>query len=158
MTVLKLLGAILILCVGGSCALGTVQYEKKRLRILDGWIDLIFYIRTRIDCYLMPLGEILVAGREEIPELYTHDGPATDLHAILRASVIYLDGDAKRLLESFVREIGSSYREEQVQRCDYYITALRTLREKYAAELPMRLRLSVTLSLCISLGTAVLLW
>lgn len=158
MTVLKLLGAILILGVGAICARGSVQYEKKRLRILDGWIDLIFYIRTHIDCYLMPLGEILAAGREEIPELYVHADAATDLHAILRASVIYLDGDAKRLLERFVREIGSSYREEQVHRCDYYITALRALREQYAAELPTRLRISVTLSLCVSLGTAVLLW
>jgi len=158
MIFLKLLGALLILGTGALCAHGAVRYEKKRLRVIDAWIDLIFYIRSRIDCYLMPLGEILAESRQTLPELCVPKGEATDLHAILHSSAIYLDGDAKRLLDGFVREIGSSYREEQVRRCDYYITALRTLREKSATELPMRMRLSATLSLCIALGTAILLW
>ncbi|MBQ8311217.1 MAG: hypothetical protein IJX80_09435 [Clostridia bacterium] len=158
MIALKLLGALLILGVGAICARGATQYEKKRIRVIDGWIDLIFYIRSKIDCYLMPLGEILAEGRQTLPEFCIPQNESTDLHAILRASAVYLDGDAKSLLESFVREIGNSYREEQVRRCDYYITALRNLREKSASELPMRLRLSVTISLCVALGAAVLLW
>ena len=53
---IKLLGALLVLSVGGFSAFGTVRYEKKRILVLDGWIDLILYIRSQIDCYLTPLG------------------------------------------------------------------------------------------------------
>ncbi len=155
---IKLFGILLILCVGGFSAVNAVRYEKRRINVMDGWLDLMFYIRGQIDCYLMPLNEILIGSDRKLLDACMSPHNATDLNAILHASAVYLDGDAKRLLESFVREIGSTYREEQVRRCDYYMTALRSQREKLSAELPMRLRLTVTLCICITLGTAILLW
>ena len=56
---LKFFGALLVLAVGIFAAFVSVQYEKKRLTVVDGWIDLILYIRGQIDCYLMPLDDIL---------------------------------------------------------------------------------------------------
>ncbi len=158
MVMFKIFGALLVLAVGGGAAVSAVRYEKCRLRVLDAWIDLIFYIRSQIDCYLKPIAEIL-SGEEcarLCAELAAED--AADLQAILRASELYLDGDVKRFLESFVREIGSVYREEQIKQCDYYIAVLRDARASVAAEHPARIRLSVALCICISLGTAILLW
>ena len=83
---------------------------------------------------------------------------AADLPAILKSSQIYLDGDAKRILESFVRQIGAGYREEQLKRCDFFVSSLRTQRERIATQLPMRVRLCATLCICIALATAILLW
>ncbi len=155
---IKLLGAALVLSVGVISAFGTVRYEKKRLSVLDGWIDLILYIRAQIDCYLTPLYEILSSSDPALMHACMSPEHETDLGAILRASSIYLDGNSKRLLESFIREIGSGYREEQVKLCDYYISALRTERAKVADELPTRMRLYAALCICVSLGTAILLW
>ncbi len=155
---IKLLGAVLILAVGGFAAYSTARYEKKRLSVLDGWIDLIVYIRAQIDCYLMPMDEILQNGDHTLLDACMSPTNATDLDAILRASSLYLDGEVKRLLEHFVRETGSTFREEQLRRCDYYVSALRTQRERLAAELPARRRLSTALCLCIAIGTAILLW
>lgn len=155
---MKLLGGLLILAVGGVAAYGTSKYERKRLAVLDGWIDLIVYIRSQIDCYLMPLNEILQCGDRTVLDACMSPANATDLGAILDASSLYLDGERLRLLKNFVQETGSSYREEQLRRCDYYITALRTQREKIASELPARRRLCVTLCLCVACGTAILLW
>ena len=59
---LKFLGALLIFAVGVFAAFVSVQYEKKRLSVVDGWIDLILYIRSQIDCYRMPLDDILSGG------------------------------------------------------------------------------------------------
>ncbi len=154
----KILGALLILSVGIFSAFVSVQYEKKRLSVVDGWIDLILYIRGQIDCYLMPLDDILSGGDRALFEACMSPENAADLPAILEASQIYLDGDAKRTLESFVREIGAGYREEQLKRCDYFIASLRAQREKIAAALPMRTRLCATLCVCIALATAILLW
>ena len=155
---LKFLGALLIVSVGAFAAFVSVQYEKKRLTVVDGWIDLILYIRGQIDCYLMPIGDILSGGDRALFEACMSPSNAADLPAILEASEIYLDGDGKRLIESFVREIGSGYREEQIKRCDFFISSLRAIREKIAAALPMRVRLCATLCICISLATAILLW
>ena len=155
---LKFLGALLILSVGIFAAFVSVQYEKKRLSVVDGWIDLILYIRVQIDCYLMPLGDILSGGDRALFEACMSPSNAADLPAILDASGIYLDGDAKRTLESFVREIGAGYREEQLKRCDFFISSLRTQRERIAAALPLRVRLCATLCVCIALATAILLW
>ena len=155
---LKFLGALLILSVGFFAAFLSVQYEKKRLTVVDGWIDLILYIRGQIDCYLMPLDEILSGGDRALFEACMSPSNAADLPAILNASGIYLDGDGKRLVESFVREIGSGYREEQLKRCDFFIASLRSQREKIAAALPLRVRRCATLCICIALATAILLW
>ncbi|MBQ9784733.1 MAG: hypothetical protein IJW29_04450 [Clostridia bacterium] len=155
---IKLLGAALILAVGGFSAFSSARYEKKRLSVLDGWIDLIVYIRSQIDCFLMPLDAILQNGDRTLLDACMSPDDAVDLGAILRASSLYLDGEVKRLLENFVRETGSTFREEQLKRCDYYVSALRTQRERLAAALPARRRLSTALCLCISIGTAILLW
>ena len=155
---LKLLGALLVLSVGVFSAFVSVQYEKKRLSVVDGWIDLILDIRGQIDCYLMPLDDILSGGDRALFDACMSPSNAADLPAMLEASGIYLDGDAKRTLDSFVREIGAGYREEQIKRCDFFISSLRTQRERIAAALPMRTRLCATLCICLSLATAILLW
>lgn len=158
MVTVKLIGALLILGVGAVSAVSAAKYEKRKLSVSDAWIDLIFYIRGQIDCYLTPLADILSSGESALLRACLSNGDETDLSAILRSSSVYLDGESKRLLESFVREIGTSYREEQVRRCDYYITALREQRERIARDAPVRIRLAVTLCLCIALGSAILLW
>ena len=155
---LKFLGALLILSVGVFAAFVSVQYEKRRLTVVDGWIDLILYIRGQIDCYLLPIEDILSSGDRALLEACMSPSNAADLPAILASCDIYLDGDAKRTLESFVREIGAGYREEQIKRCDFFIASLRTQREKIAASLPLRVRLCATLCICLALATAILLW
>jgi hypothetical protein len=156
--ILKLCGCLFVLTSGTFGAFSLVKYQKTKLRVLDAWIDLIFFIRTQIDCYLMPIGDILSGGDRALFEACMSPSNAADLPAILNASGIYLDGDGKRLIENFVREIGSGYREEQLKRCDFFISSLRNEREKIAAALPMRVRLCATLCICIALATAILLW
>ena len=78
---LKLLGALLILSVGVFSALVSVQYEKKRLTVVDGWIDLILYIRGQIDCYLLPIGDILSGGDRALFEACMSPSNAADLIA-----------------------------------------------------------------------------
>lgn len=158
MTFWKLLGGGLIVLAGGIVAHQTVKREKKRLSVLDGWLDLLLYIRGQIDCYLMPLDEILAAADKT---LLVRAGAvrATDsLRAIYASALPYLDAESGRLIASLIRELGTSYREEQVKRCDYYLGALQKQREKLAAELPARVKMYTTLSICAAVGTAILLW
>ena len=156
--ILKLLGCVTLLLMGGMGALTLVNLERKRLETLDGWIELIFHIRTRIDCYLTPIGEILATADTEL--LKPCQGVPTDrsLEALLQRGRFLLSPEANRLLTAFAREIGCSYREEQVKRCDYYADALRRLRDKEFDALPARLRVRCALCLCAAIGAAILLW
>ncbi len=148
----------MILLVGVCCAYLSVSYEKKRVRVIEGWIDLIHYIRTQIDCYLTPMQDILANGDRMLLEACMSPANAADLPQILNASAIYLDGDVKRLLERFIYKIGDGYREEQLLRCDECVRELQAYKERLGAELSMRIRLAVSLCLCIAAATAILLW
>lgn len=158
MILIKILGVGLITSAGGFAAYSAVRYEKRKLSVLDAWIDLLFHIRGQIDCYLMPLDEILACADPRILTACMCHTPHPDLHMLFEASSPYLTGEGKRLLTGFIREIGGSYREEQLRRCDYYINALRTVRDKIAMDLPARVKLCITLSLCTAIGAVILLW
>ena len=158
MIYLKLLGGGLIVFSGGFAAYTMAHTERRRLTVLEAWIDLILFIRAQIDCYLMPLDEILAQADENILRACACRTPHPNLSSLLSSSRQYLSEEARRLITSFVKEIGGGYREEQLRRCDYYITALRAERNKLASALPSRIRLSVSLCLCASLGAFILLW
>ena len=150
MSALKACGVLVMLIAGGIGAWSGVRYERRRLRVVEGWIDTIRYIRTQIDCYLTPLGEIL----ERCPSTVG----TTDLSALLASSRLYLDADTYRFLETFTRELGGSYREEQLKNCDFCLAELYHKRETLSRELPSRQRLALTLCTCLSIGAAILLW
>ncbi len=158
MILLKLFGAGALLAAGGFFAYSFIRYERHRLTVSEAWIDLILYIRAQIDCYLTPLDEILAgADRELLDACMCHD-PAPDLRTLLACSTPYLNSECRRLIEGLIRELGSSYREEQLRRCEYYAHALEAHRDAIAKELPARIRLVLTLSLTAVIGIAILLW
>ena len=154
---LKLIGGGIILGVGISSAILGIRRERRKLAILDGWINLISYIRNQIDLYLTPLDEILQkADPVEIP--ISPKGDPITLQSLLRATAWGLGEEEKRLVSEFVHEIGNGYREDQIHKCGYYLESLRSLRTSRAAELSPRIRVMLAISLCASLGVAILLW
>ena len=55
----KLLGTLILLGAGGYVSLAMNRFERRRLSVLDGYLSLIQYIKGQIDCYAMPLTDIL---------------------------------------------------------------------------------------------------
>ena len=155
MLAFKLIGVLLVLITGLSAALWRIGYEKRKLATLDAWINLIAYIRNQIDCYLTPINEIL--SQKEAPKI-PYCSPSTEPKQLLESSTPYLNEEELRLLSGFVREIGNHYREEQIKQCNYYLNSLRPLRDRHAADFPARLRVTLALSVCSSLGISILLW
>ena len=158
MTIRKLLGVLLLIGVGAYTAHSISRFEKKRIEVLNGWLDLIYYIRTQIDCYLTPIEQIF----SELPPSLLQDwagiGKVKNPSSLFKHTRPYLDGESIRLLEGFIREIGSGYREEQIKRCDYYLAALQGGRDQQLSRLPARLRARSTLCICSAFGLAILLW
>lgn len=165
----KIVGSLILLCAGGYVAMAVAHFERRRLRVLDGYVSLLYYIKGQIDCYAMPLPDILAKadpglisaclGQDHalpLPPLGIDGG--SPLPDMVKESRLYLEPESERLLTTLTGELGATYRAEQVARCDYYVAALTEERRKLSETLPARLRAACTLSLCAAIAASVLLW
>ncbi len=151
---LKLFGSLLLAVTGLVLAVSISRFEQKKLRVIDSFISLILHIKGQIDCYSLPLCDIL---RNRPDGLELLEG-SEDLGEMLRHARIYLDAETYRLLESFYFEFGGLYREEQLKRCDYYIEALGEQRRALFEDLPARQRIGSALCICSTIGILIILW
>ncbi len=164
----KILGVVILLVAGGYVSVGITRVERRRLGVLDSYISLLFYIKGQIGCFAMPMKDILanadphlLAGCMGYPRLprdatVVVDAPA--LPDMIRDSRDYLEPETERLLTAFSSELGHTYREEQVARCEHYIEMLGEERARLAEAVPGRIRTNSVMCLCCILGVAVLLW
>ncbi len=153
----KLIGSLL-LCLSGACVSVYVsRFQKKRLTVMDSFISLIFYIKGQVDCYSKPIEDILSgAPREILDNCSVEEG--MELSDIVDRNRMYLSDEGARLLACFSSEFGSTYREEQMKRCDYYIEALSEERKNMAEDIPRKSKIYGTLAICSSLCLAIMLW
>ena len=167
----KIVGSLLLILAGGYVTLSVRRFEHRRLRVLDGYVSLLYYVKGQIDCYAMPIRDILsradpavvadCLGLDSFRLSGEINGMSEDplsLPAMVRESRLYLEPETERLLTTFTGELGSVYRAEQVNRCDYYIRALTEERRKLYETMPARIRTASTLCICCAVGAAVLLW
>ena len=153
---IKLFGSLLLALTGVILSVSVNRFEQKKLTILDAFITLLFYIKGQIDCFSLPLGEILKSAPTEVSCLRAHnDDSFLDM---LYNCKIYLDAESFRLLERFGMEFGGMYREEQLRRCDYYIEALCERRRVIFEDLPARKKIGGTLCICVCIGLLIILW
>ena len=160
----KWLGAGMLLLAGGYASVAMNRMEQRRLWVLDSYIALLRYIKGQINCYAMPVGDILSAADPHLLKSCLGDAKApkgampTTLPAMISTARLYLEPESERLLLNFSAELGHTFRAEQVARCDDYILALGEERRKLAEVTPLRVRINSILSLSTAIGVAILLW
>lgn len=155
---IKLVGGAVLAIAGIIMALSRRRYEWRKLQTLDGFISFLFYVKGQIDCYARPRSEIFKAMPAEIFCSCNCPQGAEGMEEMLEASKIYLDDEPQRLLAAFASEFGSTFRDEQLRRCDYYISALGEQRRKVFGEARAKGRAGSALWICASLGIIILFW
>ena len=155
---IKLFGSLLIALAGGVASLSFCIFQRKRLVVLDGYISLLFYIKGQIDCFARPRSDILSTLPLEVFCACNCPRGAETLEEMVEASRIYLDDEPQRLLSSFASEFGSTFREEQLRRCDYYISALSEERKRVFSEVRSKSRAGSALWICACIGIIILIW
>ena len=159
LSLLKPIGCAMIIGCGILAALEATARERKRLRVLDGWITLIEEIREQIECYLTPKSELLKRVSKVTLSRCAADGiPRRDPEELLQTSKDYLDAESMQLLSTFLSELGNSYRTEQIRRCERCQSRLQQIRLSLAVEIPRRVRVGASLRICAAIGISVLLW
>ena len=136
---IKLAGSLLILSAGAVAALGSIRREKRRVNVLEAWIELLSHIRRQIDLYLMPMEEILAHADRALLACLSHPSPPYTLKGLLAASRDDLDEETARRLSVWIGECGGSYRDKALKHCDDMLTFLQSQREN---EIPLVLLLN----------------
>lgn len=155
---LKLAGGLAVLFSGVLAAHLSVRRERESVALLDAWIALLYYLRGQIDCFMTPLDEILRGADPVLLERIAPGGESETLDGLLAACGERIAPEALRLLRALLSELGSTYREEQIKRFDYYLSELDRVRRGLAEALPGRVRMTRTLYVCAAGALTLLLW
>ena len=158
MLAFKIAGALLVLASGTGLAVGAMRYERVRLQVHDALISLIFFIKGRIDCYAMPVEQIMLTMDKSILADCRCPGQVESIEALLPHVQSYLDPETYRVLQSFGEGLGSGFRDEQLKRCDYYMELLRQKRMQLEESLGARVRTNGVIWILCALGAVILLW
>ena len=156
--VIKLIGCGAMALASVIMAVSYRRFWWRKLDTIDGFISLLFYIKGQIDCYSRPRSDILSTLPPEIFHACNCPRGATTLEELVDASKIYLDDEPTRLLRAFCAEFGSTFREEQLRRCDHYIAALGEQRRMIASVAESRSRAGSALWICAGLAVIILFW
>lgn len=156
---LKYVGGAILL-TGSLCyCLQSVREARRIERRLKAWIALLTYVRGQIACFGRPLSDILLTAEQGIlKELDIDPQKEGSLSEYCRADAELLRLAGGQALKDLSEELGTVWREEQVERLDYYLTSLQEAHGAYAAKLSDRLKVRCTMTLCIAGGILLLAW
>ncbi len=151
----KAVGGALVMLGGAMTSLILNRAASDKLSRLDALLSLLSYIRSQIDLFCLPIGEIL---KRADPELLLRCGApesANGFGELISELEPRPDDEVMKLLAAFESTLGELYREEQLKSLDYYISELSALRDRLSGELGKRRRLNRTL--CLSAAAAIVI-
>ena len=154
----KITGTVLVVLGGAILAYMLNSKAKCTLTRTEGFISLLRYIKTQVDCYSMPLSRILENCNDSIYSDcgYVGEKKPNDLSELI-SGCPSLDGRALKIMSEFSEEFGKSYRGEQVKLCDRCIDELAILRTEVSEGLPLRRKLNSTLCMSGAMAIVILL-
>ena len=154
----RLIGIAVILICGVGVGLGLAAFERKRARQAEGFLALVRYIRVQIDCFSLPLGRILSGcDGKLLYECGVESDRLPDFLTLLKRTKLYIPEEMCRLLRDFGAQLGSSYREEQLRSCDYFLERLIPCCDRLRCELPRREKLMLLLPVALAAMLVLLL-
>ena len=126
-------------------------------RRAEAWAVLLRQIKNEIECFSLPIKEILKRTDAELLYACGYTGASIPESLFeLISSTRWADGETEELVRRFVSEFGMCYRSEQVGRCAYYLSLMEERRRAILSELPSKKRINTTLCIAGSLGLLIL--
>ena len=156
----KWIGAIILTAVGGYGAWLIGKRDSMEIDRVEAWIALLRLTKNRIDCFSLPVPEILARCETNLLRRlgWSADTPPADFRALAESDAA--DGltmEGRRIACGFSEEIGKGYRQEQLRACDYSIGLFSAERDRLLSQLPKKRKRDITLCMAAALGTVILL-
>ena len=155
---LRIVGAAILSLCGVLFAAHLNRRAECRLRQVEGWISLLRFVKAQVECFSLPMSEILRRCDKEVLRScgYPADLSPKSFSAMIEAAS-FCDGESARIARAFSEEFGKGYREEEMRGCDYYLAQLEAHKECLAKKLPAQKKMNATLSVCTALALVLLL-
>ena len=157
MLVFRTVGACMLALCGVLSAVNLNARASASLSQIEAWIRLLHLVKTQIECFSVPMPEIL--KRLDVSLLrscgYSGKTPPRSLGELVGGCDIR-DAECMSVMDSFAGEFGGGYRDEQVKRCDYFIALLDRRRDAVSAQLPSKKKLNATLCVTGALAIVIL--
>lgn len=152
----SLAGAVVIFMCGIEMSRRINEKISADHQRIEKYILLLRYIRSQIDCFALPICDILWrADRALLTGCgWEKEDPPSSIEDMVREASVEDEG-ARGILLEFCKDFGKSYLEEQIRRCDHYIALLDERRNALNKDLPRKKKLNSTL--CISGAIAVII-
>ncbi len=152
---IKTVGIILLIVGGFLLTASLNKRSADKLANIEAWIDLLSYIKNQVDLFSLPISELLHSCKTEQLRAcgYRQCRKPTDISDLI-ANTDHCDEDVKRIIESFAKDFGKSYRSEEVKRCEFYISELDRHRKIMKEQLPTKKKLTATVCMSVCLGAA----
>lgn len=156
--VLRLLGAAILSLCGVLFAAHLNRNAERHLREAEAWIALLRFVKAQVECFSLPMGEILCRCDADI---LRNCGcfasvPPKSFSAMLEVSA-FCDDECEKIARAFAEEFGRGYRDEATRGCDYYLAQLEAYKNALAKKLPAQKKMNATLSVCGALAVVLLL-
>lgn len=142
---IKCLGIMTLMTITIYLSFEMTLMEKRKLRQTEGFLLFLRHIRAQISCFCTPLSDIFSSFENDalsecgfLKEAQNGDFAT----AITRCrSKIYLEEEEINMLSSFASQLGTSYRSEQLEICDYYIGEFENLFTRKREDHPKKSKL-----------------
>ena len=158
---LKIFGLILILSGAFGGAVWNVRFQKNRMYLNEALLDLIIYIRNRINFFHENLNDVYSSYENAILQKngFINLIPEVGFNDALRHSgaIEAFDKKMQSVLINFGNILGKSGVEEQLANCDSCIEQLERCLEKIQRELPDKIKMYSSLSVISGFGVALML-
>ena len=147
----KICGILLLLICGILSGVLFAAFERRKCRQAQGFVALLRYVRLQVECFSQPVAKILAhCDGQILTDCGTESVALADFSALLADTRLYLPEEFCRLLHDFGRQLGGSYRAEQLRCCDYYLERIVPLCDRMRGELPKRERMALILPMAMA--------
>ena len=160
MIISKLIGGALITVCALKVYAEIQKFQKKSIRQIDSFIELIEYIKNQIECFLLPIDTIMFNCDNK---LLLNCGIQRDitncnnLKNLFSRVTFYCNDETIDIIMKFADNFGKNYSREQVIACEYYKNELIKIREKELEKDRKNKKLQLAIFLSISFSIIILL-
>ena len=132
--------------------------DSAALSQTEGIISWVRHVHSQIECFSMPLHDVLCRCPEDIYRSCGYQGEDIpgSMEELLKGCE-FCDSETAKHLSRFCSDIGKGYRDEQLVLCDYTVSLLEERRRALSEQLPSRKKRNSALCMSGALAVVILL-
>ena len=133
MIFVKVIGASIITITALFSYSNIIKFQKKRIKQMNAFIDLIDYIKNQVECFLLPLDQILRTCDKNLLNncgFNLKHSNYKNMKELIASANFYCEEEVIELLNQFADTFGKVYLSEQIRSCEYFKNELIKIRNK----------------------------